>query len=96
MLVIRPDRPEAALAIAQACVAQQDTVIFESLPAYVGLDTYTVRGWMGPTDVAKKRGTIVDRDGRFLEPIVAGDSFITVERPEVLRVGGTLGAEQSS
>ena len=96
LLVIRPEHPEVALAVAQVCVIQQDNMLFEVLPAHVGLDTYTVRGWMGPTDIAKKRGTIIDRDGRFLEAIVPGDSFVTVERPEILRVGGTLGAEKSS
>jgi hypothetical protein len=95
VLVIRPDRPAVAvaLAIASACLRNNDSEVFGHLPEEVGIEEYTVRGWFGPLDAGKKRATIVDRSGKFLEFVATGDSFISVTKPEALRIGARLTEE---
>lgn len=71
LAVIRPANPSLALAVAQVAVKKADKALFDRLPNEVG--DYTFRGWL-----AEGKPCIVDKNGRYLEDLKPGDSFVTL------------------
>ena len=75
LMVARPSDPRVPLALARAAHATQSQEAFRDIPAdaeAAGV-TYTFRGYLA----AHPGGWIVDEEGRVLEPLQPGDSFLT-------------------
>lgn len=79
MRVIRPDKPEIPLKIAEECLADNDRARLDNLPAEAEAAgvSYMFVGFL-----ARKRNgrgeRIVDEAGADLGPIAPGDSFVTM------------------
>jgi hypothetical protein len=73
LMVIRPSNPTLALQLAKIAVEKNDKALFDRLPNEVGLDNYTIQGWLGP------KGKLLDRDGNVIGECKPGDSFITMK-----------------
>ena len=70
ILVIRPDNPKLALAIAQVALKRQDKALLDRLPDEVG--KYTFVGYL-----AEGGRNILNADCRVIGEIQPGDSLVT-------------------
>jgi len=78
LIVARPSDPRVPLALARAAHAAQSQEAFGDIPAdaeAAGV-IYTFRGYLA----AHPGGWIVDEEGRVLERLQPGDSFLTPGR----------------
>lgn len=74
MQVIRPKNPQLALAIARVALARQDMALMNRLPEEVGIESYTLVGFLGRRG---KRTGILDERGNVVGELKAGDSFVS-------------------
>jgi hypothetical protein len=72
LAVVRPQRPELAIAIANVALAKQDTTVLEQLPD----DDYTFVGWLSADGTR-----VLDEEGRAVGELQRGDSLVTLKRP---------------
>jgi hypothetical protein len=79
LVVLRPDKPEIALAISKEALATNDVKRLDNLLTEAeskGVQ-YTFAGWLavGGKDV-------IDKDGKIIDHTKPGDSFVTIaEKP---------------
>lgn len=71
LIVIRPKNPALAIQIANLAVKNNDSDLFESLPAKV--EDYTVIGFLAQGG----KGAVIDIDGKVVGSVKPGDSFVT-------------------
>lgn len=74
LIVIRPADPELALRLVKDCVETNDPELFAKI--VLQEQDYTYRGFLG------KNGKILDENGRYLELLKPGDSFVTVKNSD--------------
>ena len=81
LMVMRPKDPGLALKLAETARAANDQPLFQSV---LEAQDYVFKGYLGRRAKGLNKGefAIVSEDGRFLEEILPGDSFIT-ETPDV-------------
>lgn len=73
MMVARPQDPQKAIRIAKEAAAQNDVARLANLMDEVGIETYTIVGYLSADD-----RIILDESGKQIGAIEAGDSFLTI------------------
>ena len=73
LAVVRPAKPEVAVALAKAALASQNASALEHLPHDL-CGPYTFAGWLCKADPSK----LLDNDGKECGSVEPGDSFITI------------------
>lgn len=77
LAIVRPKRPEVAMAVGQAALKNQRGELLEQLPD----DDYTFVGWL-----AADGKRVIDDDGRDLGVPQRGDSLVTFKNDEAPHV----------
>jgi hypothetical protein len=73
LAVVRPSKPDVALALAKAALSSQNPEALESLPIEL-CGPYTFAGWLCREDPSK----LLDENGAECDTVQPGDSLVTL------------------
>jgi hypothetical protein len=81
MMIVRPDRPSVALAVARSAIETQDVQRLSQLPK--GAGGYTFVGYLAKAPRKyRNRALAINEHGDIVDEAQPGDSFITAKDAE--------------